>query len=78
MARSRFDAEDRPIESDPAAHRSRIEVERFACALEDFAVEHTVTSVKALYETKDFRRFVVEYENGGQSTDKPEIKEFEL
>lgn len=80
MARSEYDAKPptRPVPADAAEHRSLVEVERLASALEDFAVLNLLSYVEAGHETQDGRRYIVRFDNHGNSTDKPEIKEVDL
>jgi hypothetical protein len=80
MARSEYDPEapEREIPDDPGEHRSQVEVERFAAELEDFAVNTMLVNVKAAYETRDGRRYIVEFEHNGEATDKPTIKKVDL
>lgn len=80
MARSEFDApkEAREIPADDSKHRSRVEIERFASSLEDFAISSMLVNVKAYYITTEGHRYTVEFENNGQPTDKPKIQEVDL
>lgn len=70
---------DKPYgEREQARHRSKNEIETFAAELEDFAVRTALINVKATYRTTEAHLFVVEFENNGEPTDKPAIKEVEI